>query len=116
MFDFMGEEEKQEKKTDTPEDDDSLEPKIAGEESLAQLAERLNKAADNILAEREAYKREINQLQARIEELEEQINNNEMVKKLEDDMRQSKKLHAHLEKKVTALIEKLQDLLEEENI
>lgn len=113
MFDFMDKEEKQEEKGDYPKNDDSLK---SDDDSLEQLAMRLDKAADNILAEREEYKREINQLHRKIEELEEQISGNEVVKKLEDEIEKSKKLHKGLEKRVTALIEKLQDLLEEENI
>lgn len=111
MFDFMNEEEN----AKNPQKSDSL--SIANDSlALQELALRLEKAADKIIAERDAYKQEINQCHDRIEELEEQINNDEIVKQLEAELLKAQKLQMNLEKRITSLIEKLKDLLEEENI
>ncbi len=86
------------------------------QDSLKQVALRLEKAADKIISERDLYKQEINQLYDRIKELEEQINDNQYLKRLETDIEKAKKLQMNLEKRISALIGKLKDLLEEENI
>ncbi len=113
MFDFMNDDNKDEEEVKNPKNNDSS-PK--NETSLQQLAMRLEKAADKIIAERDSYKQEINQLQGRIVELEAQINENAIVKKLEAELFKAQDLQIKLEKKVSSLVEKLRDLLEEENI
>ncbi len=109
MFDFMNEE----MKSKNPKNSDSSD---SDEDPLKQVALRLEKAANKVIAERNKYKQEVSQLRRQIKKLEEQINNNETIKKLEAKIQEEQKLQLNLEKRISALIEKLRDLLEEEDI